>query len=90
MRFDLGLCSGGNNILIRQMRVSGGIIRPPQVKVGHRKIDQALFGTLVVKRLYHLLSYTLVNYGNPLELKSEKWATSRVKLRESKLENPLK
>lgn len=89
LRFDLGISEGETNMVIRQMRLSGGAIRPPQVKLGRRKLDQALLGTKTARRLYSLLCYVVTSYGFPIELRSEKWAIGRIKLTEMKLRKQL-
>ena len=88
LRFDLGVSENGCNIMVRQMRLSGGVIRPPQVRVGRKKIDQALFGAHLSLRIAHLVRYYVESMGFPLEIKSDKMMTSRMKMRENKLRNP--
>ena len=88
LRFDVGVSENGSNMMVRQMRLSGGVIRPPQVRVGRKKVDQALFGAHLSTRIAHLVRYYVESMGFPLELKSDKMMTSRMKMRENKLRNP--
>ena len=86
LRFDLGFSENGTNIVIRQMRLSGGSIGPPQARVGRKKLDQALLGTQTARRLYNLLLYTLGSFPFEVEIKSERWALGRIKMTTGKLE----
>ena len=88
-RFDLGIANGGSAVLIRQMRVSGGLIRPPQIRLGFRKINQVLLSSEVASRLWNLLDYVLEEWHLKETLKftkSERMATSRIRLRRKHLE----
>jgi len=86
LRFDLGFSENGTNIVIRQMRLSGGSIRPPQARVGRKKLDQVLLGTQTARKLYNLLLYTLGSFPFDVEIKSERWALGRIKMTTGKLE----
>lgn len=88
-RFDLGLTLGESSLLIRQMRVSGGLIRPPQVRLGRKKINFVQLNNNVCRRLWALLEYILSEFNLTQELrftKSERMATSRIRLKRGHLE----
>lgn len=88
LRFDVGV-SGPHNIVIRQVRLSGGSLRPPQVKIGWRKLDQALLGAKSAALLYQIVKCYIEEYQLPLEMKPLKSALGRIKLRKDKLRNPM-
>lgn len=86
LRFDVGI-GGPHNVVIRQVRLSGGSLRPPQVKIGWRKLDQALLGAKSAELLYAIVKCYIEEYQLPLEMKPLKSALGRIKLRKDKLRN---